>query len=92
MNGVGRLNHKRNKEKQKAQKKVDGCLEYGIQWLMGFFNHKSHKRKKKKMDGCWGRKAKSHKRKKRHKAKWRVLRIRNALARSATKAPKVKKT
>ena len=36
MEGVGRLNHKRNKEKQKAQKKVDGC---------------------------WGRKAKRHKRK-----------------------------
>jgi hypothetical protein len=35
---------------------------------------------------------KGTKKNKRHKAKWRVLRIRIALARSATKAPKVKKT
>ena len=65
----------------------------------GFFNHKRHKRKKKKMEGVEGKNAlvdgffnhKSHKRKKRHKAKWRVFRIRDALARSGTKAPKVKK-
>ena len=37
-------------------------------------------------------KPKDIKEKQKTQKKWRVLRIRNALARSATKAPKVKKT
>ena len=55
------FNHKRNKEKQKAQSKMEGVVKRNA-LVDGFFNHKSHKRKKKKWR-VLGRKAKRHKRK-----------------------------
>ena len=47
----GFFNHKRNKEKQKAQSKMEGAGKRNA-LVDGFFNHKSHKRKKRN-GGCW---------------------------------------
>ena len=86
---MGFLTTKGTKKNKRHKKKWMGVGKRNA-LVDGFFNHKSHKRKKKENGWSWEAEPQKEQRKTKgtKKSGW-VFRIRNALARSATKAPKV---